>query len=195
MKLPEFLLCIALLLPRAARGDSSPELARPDWTKPGRPVFVPPPAAPPTTTATLLARDKRSPYLVSAGGQSCITPCALQLPAGVVRFDVLGPPGTTSPFVALVELPEGQATVKVQHLTLARLIAGSLLAPIGAAGLVAGTVLLYSSPPMNQAGLYLGAGAAASVGGGGLLAAGITLLVTSHRRRVCVSGTGGGIRW
>lgn len=74
---------------------------------------------------------------------SCATPCTRQLSPGPVSLTVLGP--GRKRFSTELVLPEQMTQVRVQHFTLNRVIAGSVLLTLGLALTVSGSIGLATS--------------------------------------------------
>lgn len=111
----------------------------PPWRKSvmvldGQTVQVEQAAAPPAEVA-FLARNPAVPYQIAIGTATCITPCKLTIPSGPVNVAVAGPRTFNKELI----LPAGPSRVTVQHLTLSRVIAGSILTGLSIPFLTAGS--------------------------------------------------------
>jgi len=138
----------------------------------------PPPPGEPSLPVAFVPRSAGDAYVVTlSSGQSCATPCTLQLPPGNQVLSVSGPGSRR--FQEPVHLPSEPAQVTVQHFTTGRLVGGIILAAIGIPLIAVGSIYLgdprpYLPPalqPENSqqadiiGGVLVGGGAALTLGG------------------------------
>lgn len=89
-------------------------------------------------------RNPSAAYSVAASAEdSCVTPCAMRLPAGPATVTVTGP--GSKQFSKEILLPATSAQVRVQHFTLSRAIAGPILFVLGTGFLAGGGIGLASA--------------------------------------------------
>lgn len=91
--------------------------------------YVAPPPAVARQPVWFEARDRKTTYFVGVeGNTACQTPCSLGLPAGPHMVVVNGPGSRF--FRRPVVIPDSPVLVKLQHITVGRIIAGSILSAV-----------------------------------------------------------------
>jgi hypothetical protein len=93
----------------------------PSPPSPGSPAEQPPPGAAGLQSISFEAIHRDQTYNVIVGESSCRTPCTLRLPPGPVKLQVKGDGRFTRELV----VPPHAATVKLNHLSLKKLITGA----------------------------------------------------------------------
>lgn len=141
------------------------------------PGNVAPYAAPPAEVALrpvwFEARDRKTTYFVGVeGSTACQTPCSLPLPSGP-QVVVVNGPGSRF-FRRPVVIPENPVLVKLQHVTVGRIVAGSILSAVSLPLNFFGALLTFSEN--NPASLPFGV--PMLVTGIGCTVTGIVLLAT-----------------
>jgi TolA-binding protein len=120
-----------------AEGPPSPRAA----TQPGKDPAEPAAAG---HKVTVRARNPKNIYTLGVGADSvCTSPCQLKVPAGPTTVTVTGP--GTKQFQRNVLFPNGPSQIHVQHFTLSRAIAGSVLLALSVPFWVEGVLLLVKS--------------------------------------------------
>lgn len=118
---------------------------------------------------------------MTAGAARCATPCELRLPPGPVSLVVDGPRRFTRGLV----IPSRPARVTLQHLTVSRIAAGSVLTTLGLAFAITG-VSFVATPNYTIGGqsVQYAAGVPLLVAGAGFLTGGIVNLALIRGARV-----------
>lgn len=110
------------------------------------PAPAPVPSGEPAYPVAFVPRSASNNYVVTLpSGQSCATPCTLQLPPGGQVVSVSGP--GSNAFREPVNIPNVPAQVTVQHFTTGRLVGGIIMAALGIPMIALGSIYLGDPRP------------------------------------------------
>ncbi|MSP58883.1 MAG: tetratricopeptide repeat protein [Myxococcales bacterium] len=110
---------------------------------PPPPTYAPRPVgAPGTVQVTFTPKRREFIYVITAGKQSCATPCSLFLKPGSAKIGITG----AGEFSARFTVPTTATVVEVQHRRIGSLVAGSILVFFGTVAAISGTVLVAPGP-------------------------------------------------
>lgn len=124
---------------------------RPPPPPPKREPPPPPPVAEPPGPKRIVFTARSTDfhlYHLKVNGKECDTPCAQRLPAGPIPVEVMSPVA----FSQVIGIPDRPAIVTVQRRSIASLVAGAIMTPIGTIGLIAGAALIGSGGNSNSTG-------------------------------------------
>lgn len=146
-------------------------------------------AGPGLQPLAVVPRDQGQAYVVTTGSaDSCTAPCTLHVPAGVTVIDVRGP--ASKNFRREIVIPSGPAQVTVQHFTLSRVIAGTILTVIGLPLAAMGGWLLTNPGGSDFFNEEMITGGVIGAHGLAFTIAGITQLATIRRNKADVVSLG-----